>query len=78
MSTTMDQREALLAEFTDAQCETLFGGAVSQERLDELMEIIRCDIPAARLALQQELERIANETTAALPPSAPLANPIPL
>jgi len=78
MSTTMDQREALLAEFTDAECETLFAGAVPQERLDELMEIIRCDIDAARVALRKELDRIAEETAAALPLAAPLANPIPL
>ena len=35
----MDQREALLAEFSDEDCELLFApGTVPQERLDELME----------------------------------------
>jgi len=76
MSTTLDQREALIAEFADI--ELLFEpGNVPQERLDELMEILRCDVDAARVALRKELDRIKADVARVIP-CAPLPNPIPL
>jgi len=79
MPTTLDQREKLLAEFSDAECDALFApGNVPQERLDELMQIVRCDIDAARLALRKELARIAAECSVLPAPCSPFPNPIPL
>ena len=73
--TTMDQRETLLREFSDPELELLFAGPqVSEERLEELLQIIRCDIDAARLALSNELARINAAALAVAPHDPPLTN----